>query len=168
MSLAPTLPLRRPALPGQPGDRPALLRILTLLALALVALALAGCQTNYLSPDAARLASDQRATLQVEGNLMGLTLTRLDGLEINRNAGTRVEMAPGKHVVAANLNDVASDPFILEFTAEAGHHYVLDSSIVDRNDTYVFRWIAEITEAGSRRVVSQRPDGATAPLWGKR
>ena len=137
-------------------------------ALVLGGLALAACSSVYRSPGAAGLPADQRASLQIHGNQMDLVLTRLDGREVDRAAGTRVELAPGDHVIAVNVASASSEPLILEFTAEAGRRYSLNGSIVDRSGSDVFRWLAEITETGSSRVISRRPGDETAALWATR
>ena len=154
-----------------PARRPRAPRIGRLHALGfglmLGSLTLAGCNTVYRTPDAAGLSGQQLVRLRVKGNEMDLTLTRLDGREINRPAGDLVELAPGAHVVAANLASASSEPIVLEFNAEPGHRYTLDGSIVD-GSMFVFRWTADITDDQTRQLVSRRPDGGTAPLWAKR
>ena len=160
MTFAP-VPPRRPQAPRR-----------TLLGLALAgpvltALALAGCGAAPHAPGIAGPAASRTALLQIKGNQMDLVLTRLDGREVDRAAGTRIELPPGDHVIAANLATASSEPIILLFSAEAGRRYTLDGSIVDGN-SFVFRWTAEVTDETLRRVVSHRPDNATAPLWAKR
>lgn len=161
-----------PSSPNQPPGRSPTRPISRSLARSAVAVAfgsllLAGCGTTWRAPDAGALAPAQRATLELAGDRIGLAVVNIDNRSPGAASVRRFELAPGEHTVVANLQSVSSEPIVLEFTAEAGRRYTLQSEVVD-GTSYVFRWRAEIRDDATRQPVSTQVGKERGPIRAQR
>ena len=153
-------------LPSRPTPAPSARRLL-LAAFALGPLSMAGCGSAWRAPGVDALPPAQRATLQLAGDQIGLAVVNIDNRRPGAASVNRFELAPGDHIVVANLLNTASDPISLQFTAAPGGRYTLQSTFVD-GSFQVFRWQAVIRDNATGPAVSTQVGKTQGPIRAQR
>lgn len=153
--------------PSARPSRSSFVLLLLLTALTLGSLSLAGCGSAWRAPGVDALAAAERATLRLAGDRIGLAVVNIDNRRPGGASVNRFELAPGDHVVVANLINAASDPITLEFTAAPGGRYTLQSTFID-GTSQVFRWRAVIRDDITGQAVSTQAGKNLGPIRAQR